>query len=76
MRYQIELKPKAIKDLKSIPNQEAAKIIEPYEEFLQIQEALEDFEDLIQLRKAKEEAGNEPAIPLDELIKQFEKINN
>ena len=38
-------------------------VVLPYEEFLAIQEALEDFDDLKELRAAKAEAGDEPAIP-------------
>jgi PHD/YefM family antitoxin component YafN of YafNO toxin-antitoxin module len=35
----------------------------PYEEFIKIQELLEDLEDLKDLRKAKEEEKNQISIP-------------
>ena len=47
-------------------------VVLPYEEFLAIQEALEDFEDLKDLREATAAAEDEPGIPLasirDELL--------
>ncbi|MDR4508522.1 MAG: type II toxin-antitoxin system Phd/YefM family antitoxin [Candidatus Brocadiaceae bacterium] len=46
-------------------------VILPYEEFLQIQEALEDFEDIKELRKEKEESKNQPTTPLDEVVKEL-----
>jgi PHD/YefM family antitoxin component YafN of YafNO toxin-antitoxin module len=46
-------------------------IVLPYEEFIQIQEALEDFEALKELRKEKEESKDQPAIPLDEVVKRL-----
>ena len=36
--------------------------------YLEIQEALEDFEDLKELRKEKEEAIDEPTIPLKDVV--------
>ncbi len=42
----------------------------PYEEFIKIQELLEDLEDLRDLRIAKEEDQNNPSISLDE-VKQM-----
>ncbi len=41
----------------------------PYEEFLKIQEELEDYEDLRCLREAKEAEKEEPTIGLAELKK-------
>lgn len=46
-------------------------VVLPYEEFLQIQEALEDFEDLKELRKEKEESKNQPNTPLDKVTKEL-----
>lgn len=46
-------------------------VVLPYEEFLQIQEALEDFEDLKELRKEKEESKNQPNTPLDKVAKEL-----
>ena len=46
-------------------------VISTYEEFLQIQEALEDFEDLRELRREKEESKNQPTTPLDKVVKEL-----
>lgn len=46
-------------------------VILPYEEFLQIQEALEDFEDLRELRKEREEAMDKPSRGLREIGKEL-----
>jgi len=42
-----------------------------YEEFSKIEELLEDYQDLLDLREAKAECGDEPGIPLDEVVKIF-----
>ncbi|MCF6158012.1 MAG: type II toxin-antitoxin system Phd/YefM family antitoxin [wastewater metagenome] len=46
-------------------------VVLPYEEFLQIQEALEDFEDLKELRKEKEETKDLLTTPLDKVAKDL-----
>lgn len=46
-------------------------VVLPYEEFLQIQEVLEDFEDLKELRMEKEESKSLPTIPLDKVVKDL-----
>lgn len=46
-------------------------VVLPYEEFLKVMELLEDYEDLSDLRAAKKEAGDEPGIPLDDVIKDL-----
>ena len=46
-------------------------VVLPYEEFLSITEALEDFEDLKELRSEKEKAKNEPTKSLDEVVKEL-----
>ena len=46
-------------------------VILPYEEFAAIQEALADAEDLVELRAAKKEEADAPAIPLDEAIEEL-----
>jgi len=46
-------------------------VVLPYEEFLQIEEALENFEDLKELRKEKEESKDQPTTPLDKVAKEF-----
>lgn len=46
-------------------------VVLPYEEFLALQEQLEDFQDLMDLREAKRDSGNEPSIPLDDIRLQL-----
>jgi hypothetical protein len=43
----------------------------PYEEFLKIQEQLQEYEDIRCLREAKEAEGAEPTIGIDELRKDL-----
>jgi hypothetical protein len=43
----------------------------PYDEFVRVQEELEDYEDLRQLREAKEQYKEAPAITLAELKKEL-----
>ena len=43
----------------------------PYEEFLKIQEQLQDYEDLRSLREAKEAEKDAPTIGIDELKKKI-----
>lgn len=50
-------------------NKEFAVI--PYEEFIKVQELLEDLEDLQDLRAAKQEEENNISIPLDEVKKML-----
>ena len=42
-----------------------------YEEFIKIQEELEDYEDLKELRKAKQEEANAPPIDLKTAKKEL-----
>ena len=42
-------------------------VVLPYDEFVQIKEALEDFEDLKELRRAKEAEATEPSLTLDQV---------
>lgn len=42
-------------------------VVLPYEEFVMLQELLADAEDLVDLRAAKAEAGDEPSLSLDEV---------
>lgn len=44
----------------------------PYEEFLALQEWLEDLEDLVELRAAKELEDNAQTVPLSEVERRFE----
>ncbi|MGK7954805.1 MAG: type II toxin-antitoxin system Phd/YefM family antitoxin [Crocosphaera sp.] len=46
-------------------------VVLPYEEFLKVQELLEDLEDLEDLRNAKEEEKDSPSYSLDEVKKMF-----
>ena len=43
----------------------------PYEEFVAIQEALEDARDLRLLRAARDEDDNSPGIPLADVLKEL-----
>jgi hypothetical protein len=43
----------------------------PYEEFLKIQEQLQDYEDLRSLREAKEAEKDAPTVGIDELKKKI-----
>jgi len=54
----MELKPQIIK--KDGQNE---YVVLPYNDYLKIQQALEDYEDLMDLRKAKSKTINEPSIP-------------
>lgn len=45
-------------------------VVLPYEEFLQIQEKLEDYQDLMDLRSAVQQERNAPTISLEEARKQ------
>lgn len=47
-------------------------VIIPYEEFLLIQEALDDLDDLKELRKEKELSKTEPTRKLEDVIKDLE----
>ena len=47
-------------------------VILKYEEFVAIQEALADAEDLASLRSAKNDEGHEPSIPLDQVVEELE----
>jgi len=48
-------------------------VIIPYDEFLKVQEELSNYEDLLCLRKAKEEEKDAPTIGIAELKKQIGK---
>lgn len=47
-------------------------VILPYEEFLAIQEALEDAEDLRDLRAAKQEDADKPGMGIEEAKKRYQ----
>ncbi|RMD87514.1 MAG: type II toxin-antitoxin system Phd/YefM family antitoxin, partial [Calditrichaeota bacterium] len=44
-------------------------VIIPYEEFIELQEELSNYEDLRELRKAKEKEGDAPTISFEEAKK-------
>jgi hypothetical protein len=46
-------------------------VVLPYEEFVAIQEMLEDATDLLELRNAKRDEGGAPTVSLDELRSRF-----
>ena len=46
-------------------------VVLPYEELVALQELLADVEDLLDLRKAKQEEGTEPTVSLAEVRKRF-----
>jgi hypothetical protein len=48
-------------------------VILPYEEYLKIEQLLQDHEDLIDLRKAKSESVNEPSIPFRKVEEKISK---
>ena len=43
----------------------------PYEEFVALRDLIEDAEDLLALRKAREEDTGEPGVSLDEMMRRF-----
>ena len=43
-------------------------VVLPYDEFIKIQDALEDYEDLRLLREEKEKSKDQSTIPLDKVI--------
>jgi hypothetical protein len=48
-----------------------AFVVLPYEEFVMLEEELQAFEDLKELRAAKAAEANEPAIPLSDARKEL-----
>jgi hypothetical protein len=46
-------------------------VILPYEEFISLKDLIEDAQDLLALRKAKEEDTGEPSVGLDEMMRRF-----
>ncbi len=47
-------------------------VVLPYEEFIIIKEELENYEDLKDLREAKENSKHEEDIPLSKIVKDFD----
>jgi PHD/YefM family antitoxin component YafN of YafNO toxin-antitoxin module len=48
-----------------------AFVVLPYEEFVMIEEELQDYEDLKQLRAAKAKEAGEPTVPLREVKEEL-----
>ena len=46
-------------------------VVLPYDEFVTIQELLEDAEDLLLLEQAKREDRGKPGVSLEEMMKRF-----
>jgi PHD/YefM family antitoxin component YafN of YafNO toxin-antitoxin module len=46
-------------------------VVLPYEEFLRLQEELEDYQDLKTLRAEKARAEHEPSRSLDDILKEL-----
>ena len=67
----ITLKPQIIK-------KEGKKeyVVIPYEEFLKVQEELDNYEDLRCLRKAKEAENNAPTVGIDEVKKRIKGLTS
>jgi len=51
-------------------------VVLPYEEFLKVQEELENYEDLRSLREAKKTEKNAPTIGIAELKKKIRRRTN
>ena len=64
----MELKPQIIKK-----NGKEEFVVLTYKDYLRIQQELEDYEDLVDLRKAKSETINEPGIPFAEVERKLKK---
>ena len=50
---------------------EKAFVVLPYEEFVMIEEELQEYEDLKELRPAKGEEATEPSVPLQDVKKEL-----
>ena len=46
-------------------------VVLPYEEFVTIQELLEDAEDLLLPQQAKQEDEGKPGVPIEDVMKRF-----
>ena len=46
-------------------------VILPYEEYVALRDLIEDAEDVLALRKAKQDDSAEPGVPLDQVMKRF-----
>jgi len=46
-------------------------VVLPYDEFLKLQELVEDYEDLLELRAAKQDDNHGPSVPFAEVKREF-----
>jgi hypothetical protein len=46
-------------------------VVLPYEEFVEVQRRLEDAEDVLELRRAKQQDASQPTVPLDEVKRRL-----
>lgn len=52
-------------------NGQSEFVVLPYDEFVKLQELLEDYEDLLDLRDAKRDDNGDPSIPLSDVKREF-----
>jgi hypothetical protein len=64
----IELHPEILKK-----NGKDEFVVLPFEEFTALKNLLDDYEDLIDLRAAKEEQQDDPSISISELKREFDE---
>jgi Phd_YefM. len=46
-------------------------VVLPYEEFLALEELMHDYEDLKDIREAKEESIGQPGVPLEQVVREL-----
>lgn len=54
-------------------NGESEFVILPYNDYLKIKQIIEDYKDIVDLRKAKSDTIHEPSIPFEQVLKKFKK---
>jgi hypothetical protein len=62
----IKLHPEILKK-----NGKSEFVVLPYEEFVAIQELLDDAQDLLELERARQAEGDAPTVSFEELAKRF-----
>lgn len=62
----IELHPEILRK-----NGQSEFVVLPYDEFVKLQELLEDYEDLLDLRAAKRDDNDDNSIPLADVKREF-----
>ncbi|HZM03872.1 MAG TPA: hypothetical protein VFC44_12740 [Candidatus Saccharimonadales bacterium] len=77
MIYEVEFKPRALKNMLTlhpeilVKNGKKQFAVLPYEEFVALQERLADAEDLLELRQAKRLEGKSRSLSLAEVKRQL-----